>query len=121
MVKQHRGAINLAVMYSSTRLLLLPHFAATYFHMQEDKSPCCGKKTQRCKETKRDEAQIDRQKQGVKQSAKHSSREGVTIASVSVVQSACVVQLLYINVLKASVKLTTSSPGCLSSVLLTGL
>lgn len=39
-VKQHRGAINLAVTYSSTRLLLLPHFAATYFHMQEDKSPC---------------------------------------------------------------------------------
>lgn len=55
------------------------------------------------------------------QSANHYSREGVTIVSVSVVQSACVVQLLYINGFKASVKLTTSSPGCLSTLLLTGL
>ena len=33
-VKQHRGAINLAVTYRRTLLLLLPHFAATHFHMQ---------------------------------------------------------------------------------------
>lgn len=53
MVKQHRGAINLAVTYSSMRLLLLPHFAATYFHMQEDKSPFCGEKKQRKKKGKK--------------------------------------------------------------------
>lgn len=55
----------------------------------------------------------DRQTEAVKQSAKHYHREGVTTAS------ACVVKLFYINGWKASGRLTTSSPGCLSSVLLT--
>lgn len=52
MVKQHRGAIKLAVRYRSMLLFLLPHFAATHFHMQEDTSPGYDKK-QEANETKR--------------------------------------------------------------------
>lgn len=119
MVKQHRGAINLAVTHGGTLLLLLPHFAATYFHMQEDKFPGYDKEQQKAKETRKQST--DREKKGVKPSANHYSREGVTTASVAATQRACVVQLLYINGFKASVKMTTSSRGCRSLLFLTGL
>lgn len=47
-VKQHRGAINLTVnIQKCTLTSLLPHFAATHFHMQKDKSPGYGKKQMR--------------------------------------------------------------------------
>lgn len=91
-------------------------FCSNPFSYARDKSPGYDQKTQM-----RHIESTGRQRQGVKQSANHYSREGVTIASEPVVQFACVVQLLFINGLKASVKLTTSSPDCLSSLLLTGL
>lgn len=89
MVKQHRGAINLTVTNRGTLSVLLPHFLATYFHMQEAKSPGYDKKKLKANETKRQSR--DRQKQAVKPSANHYSREGVTIASVSAIQHAYLV------------------------------
>lgn len=54
MAKQHRGAIKLAVTNAGTFLVLLPHFAATYFHMQEDKPPGYDKKQPKANETKKE-------------------------------------------------------------------
>lgn len=56
-VKQDRGAINLAVNVQKYALTsLLPYFAATHFHMQGDKSPDYDEKQMRHREHRQTEA-----------------------------------------------------------------